>query len=188
MEATTGSKGFKSVEESQVVITELMVPNHANFGGKIHGGYILSLLDKIAYVCAAKHADTYCVTASVDTVDFHHPVEVGDLLHLYASVNYVGKTSLLIGVKVVAENFRKKTKVHTNSCYITMVAMTTEGEKMQVPGLKLTNELQYRRFIEGKIRLEMKREFRTRMDEGKKTWKQYSKKLNETNDNYELDF
>ena len=181
-------KRYKEVVDSQVVITELMVPNHANFGGKIHGGYILSMLDKIAYVCAAKHADTYCVTASVDTVDFLSPVEVGDLLHLYASVNYVGNTSLLIGVKVVAENFRKKTKVHTNSCYITMVAMDDNGKKVQVPGLKLKNELEYRRFIEGKIRLEVKREFRDRMDEGKKTWENYTQNLNGEKDNYVLDF
>ena len=84
--------GYKSVAFSQATITELMIPSYSNFGGKIHGGILLSLMDKVAYVCAAKHAGNYCVTASIDTVDFLQPVEVGELVSLMASVNYVGNT------------------------------------------------------------------------------------------------
>src|SRR2546430_12474283 len=79
---------YKPVSFSETVITELMIPFYSNFGGKIHGGILLSLMDKVAYVCAAKHAGNYCVTASIDTVDFLQPVEVGDLVSLMASVNY----------------------------------------------------------------------------------------------------
>src|ERR1700748_3430344 len=95
---------YKSVRFSETVITELMVPAYSNFGGKIHGGVLLSLMDKVAYVCAAKHAGNYCVTASIDAVDFLQPVEVGDLVSLMASVNYVGKTSLTVGIRVISEN------------------------------------------------------------------------------------
>jgi len=77
-----------------------MLPSHSNFGGKIHGGFILSLLDQVAFACAAKHSENYCVTASVDRVDFLNPVEVGELLTLKSSVNYVGRTSMVVGVRV----------------------------------------------------------------------------------------
>ena len=80
----------KPVRESQTTITELMIPSYANFGGKIHGGILLSLMDKVAYACSSKHAGAYCVTVSVDRVEFLKPVEVGELVSLHASVNYVG--------------------------------------------------------------------------------------------------
>ncbi|NJW55780.1 acyl-CoA thioesterase, partial [Salinimicrobium oceani] len=81
---------FKTVADSQVTISELMLPSHSNFNGKIHGGYILSLLDQIAFACASKHSGVYCVTASVDTVDFLNPIEIGELVTMKASVNYIG--------------------------------------------------------------------------------------------------
>ena len=85
----------KPVSASRTTITELMIPSYANFGGKIHGGILLSLMDKVAYACASRHSGCYCVTVSVDNVDFLAPVEVGDLVSLRASVNYVGRTSLV---------------------------------------------------------------------------------------------
>lgn len=147
---------FKPVSFSKTVMTELMVPTYANFGGKVHGGTILSLMDKIAYVCSSKHAGTYCVTVSVDTVDFISPVEVGDLVSLHASVNYVGKSSLIIGIKAVAENLKKRTENHTNSSYFTMVAVDEEMNPVAVPGLILENSDHVRRFIKAKIRKEFK--------------------------------
>ena len=81
-----------------------MQPSHSNFGGKVHGGYILSLMDQIAFACASKHSQSYCVTASVNRVDFLNPVEVGDLLTLKASINYTGRTSMVVGVRVESEN------------------------------------------------------------------------------------
>jgi uncharacterized protein (TIGR00369 family) len=104
----------RPVRYSQTTITELMIPAYANFGGKIHGGILLSLMDKVAYACSSKHAGTYCVTVSVDKVEFLQPVEVGDLVSLMASVNYVGKTSLVVGIRVVAENVKHGIIKHTN--------------------------------------------------------------------------
>lgn len=156
---------FKAVADSQVTMTELMTPDKANFGGKIHGGHLLSLLDKVAYVCAGKHADGYCVTISVDTVDFLHPIEVGDLVHFHASVNYTGKTSMVVGIKVVAENLHAKSVQHTNTSYFTMVAVDSNGKPRQVAGLKLNSKSEVRRFFEAKSRKEMNRKFREQFAE-----------------------
>ena len=97
---------FKTTEESRIQISELMLPSHANFGGKIHGGYILSLMDRIAFACASKHSRSYCVTASVNKVDFRNPIEVGELVTMKASINYVGKSSMVVGIRVESENIR----------------------------------------------------------------------------------
>ena len=127
----------KHIEESQVTISELMLPSHTNFSGKIHGGYILSLMDQIAFACASKHSKNYCVTASVDTVNFLKPIEVGELVTMKASVNYVGKTSMIIGIRVEAENIHTGVKKHCNSSYFTMVAKDDDGNNVSVPGLIL---------------------------------------------------
>ncbi len=158
---------FKTVADSMVTITELMTPEKANFGGKIHGGHLLSLLDKVAYVCAGKHSEGYCVTVSVDTVDFLHPIEVGDLLHLHASINYTGKTSMVVGIKVVAENLRGKTVRHTNTSYITMVAVDENGKPRTIPGLQLNSANEVRRFYEAKSRKTMNQQFRNQFAEKK---------------------
>ena len=126
---------FKSVSYSQTTLTELMIPSYANFGGKIHGGILLSLMDKVAYACASKHAGNYCVTVSVDNVEFLQPVDVGEMVSMFASVNYVGNSSLVIGIKVIAEDFKIGTVKHTNTSYFTMVAKDENGQVTQVPGL-----------------------------------------------------
>ncbi len=147
---------FKKIKDSEVVLTELMIPSYANFGGKVHGGVILSLMDKVAYVCATKHAENYCVTASVSGVDFLAPVNVGDLVSLKARVNYVGNSSLIVGIRVEAENFHKGITKHTNSSYFTFVAVSEDGKPLKVPGLELTNDEEIRRFALGKLRKEQK--------------------------------
>ena len=147
---------FQSAKASRTTITELMIPSYANFGGKIHGGIILSLMDKVAYVCACKHARAYCVTASVDTVDFLHSVEVGELVSLKASVNYVGKTSMIIGIRVESENVKSNVSKHTNTSYFTMVAKDDDNKPFQVPGLILETEIDIRRFMEAIKRKELK--------------------------------
>src|SRR3954467_488391 len=114
-------KDSRSVSYSRTTLTELMIPAYANFGGKIHGGILLSLMDKVAYACASKHAGTYCVTVSVENVDFLQPVEVGEMVSMSASVNYVGNSSMVVGIKVIAENFKVGTVKHTNTSYFTMV-------------------------------------------------------------------
>src|SRR5687768_17192940 len=116
------SNNAKPVTASQTTITELMIPSYANFGGKIHGGILLSLMDKVAYACASKHSGAYCVTVSVDKVEFMQPVEVGELVSLFASVNYVGRSSMIVGIRVEAQNVKNGIIKHTNSSFFTMVA------------------------------------------------------------------
>jgi len=152
------TKKFKHPSDSVVVLSQLMLPSHSNFGGKIHGGFILSLLDQVAFACAAKHSENYCVTASVDRVDFLNPVEVGELLTLKSSVNYVGRTSMVVGVRVESENIQNGAKKHCNSSYFTMVAKDDHGKSIEVPGLRLSAEDDYRRFIENIKRMENRKE------------------------------
>ncbi len=138
---------YKTVASSYISISELMLPSHSNFSGKIHGGYILSLLDQIAFACASKYSGYYCVTASVDTVDFLNPIEIGELVTMKASVNYVGKSSMIIGIRVEAENIQTGKVKHCNSSYFTMVAKDESGKNIQVPGLILSNDEEIRRFF-----------------------------------------
>src|SRR5476651_1285240 len=147
---------YKPIRLSRTTITELMIPSYSNFGGKIHGGILLSLMDKVAYVCAAKHAGNYCVTASIDAVDFLAPVEVGELVSLMASVNYVGNTSLVVGIRVVSENIKTNVVNHTNTSYFTMVAKDEQGKSTTVPGLILETPLEVRRFVEAMRRKELR--------------------------------
>lgn len=151
---------FKKAEESHVIISELMLPSRSNFNGKIHGGYILSLMDQIAFACASKHSENYCVTASVNTVDFLSPIEVGQLVTMKASVNYVGNSSMIIGIRVDAEDIQTGNKNHCNSSYFTMVAKSTNNKSVKVPGLIVTNNKEIRRFVRGLVRHEMKSRFK----------------------------
>jgi len=151
------SKEFKHVSESEVTISELMLPSHSNFNGKIHGGYILSLLDQIAFACASKHSGQYCVTASVDTVDFLRPIEIGELVTMKASVNYVGNSSMVIGIRVEAENIQTGDVKHCNSSYITMVAKDKDGNGLKVPGLILSRRKSVLRFLKSMKRTQLKR-------------------------------
>ena len=157
----------KTVKNSQTTITELMIPSYANFGGKIHGGILLSIMDKTAYACASKHAGNYCVTVSIENVEFLQPVEVGDLVSFYASVNYVGKSSLVVGMKVVAENVKMGTARHTNSSYFTMVSKGDDNKTAMVPELVLEEEIEVRRFLEALKRKEFSTAFRDRMQDVK---------------------
>ncbi|OUJ76255.1 acyl-CoA thioesterase [Hymenobacter crusticola] len=159
MSASSLLPDFRSVSYSRVTLTELMIPGYANFGGKIHGGILLSLMDKVAYAAASKHAGTYCVTVSVDGVDFLQPVEVGELVSLLASVNYVGRTSLLVGIKVIAEDVRTGLVKHTNTSYFTMVAKNDAGQPTMVPGLILDSPVDTRRFLEAIKRREFKQRY-----------------------------
>jgi uncharacterized protein (TIGR00369 family) len=149
-------ENYKKVSYSQTTLNELMIPAYANFGGKIHGGILLSLMDKVAYACASKHAGNYCVTVSVENVDFLQPVDVGEMVSMYASVNYVGNSSLVVGIKVIAENFKIGTVKHTNTSYFTMVAKDEKGVPTQVPGLILETKEEVKRFLEAIKRKELK--------------------------------
>lgn len=146
-----------TVEASKITLSELMLPSHSNFSGKIHGGYLLKLMDQIAFACASKYSGCYCVTASVDTVDFLNPVDVGELVTLKASVNYVGKTSMVVGIRVTSEHIQTGVKKHCNSSYFTMVAKDENGQNVQVPKLILSNLEEVRRFYDSINRIENKK-------------------------------
>src|SRR5258706_7597161 len=157
----------KPVKDSQTTITELMIPSYANFGGKIHGGILLSMMDKVAYACASKHAGTYCVTVSVDKVEFLQPVEVGELVSLKASVNYVGRTSLIVGIRVESENVKTGLIKHTNSCFFTMVAKDDNNKPCEVPALILEDNEDVKRFIESMRVREIKEKVREETEDAK---------------------
>jgi uncharacterized protein (TIGR00369 family) len=155
------------VRYSQTTITELMIPAYANFGGKIHGGILLSLMDKVAYVCASKHSSTYCVTVTVDQVEFLQPVEVGELVSFHASVNYVGRSSMVVGIRVEALNVKTHAIKHTNSSFFTMVAKDDNDKPTQVPKLILENKEEVKRFIESMRMKEIKNAVRHQMDDAR---------------------
>ncbi len=142
---------------SGVRMTELMTPGDANFLGKVFGGAILSLLDKVAYVTASRHAGGICVTASFDRVDFHSPIEVGELVHCVGQVAYVGRTSLLVKIEVFAENLHTHSQRHTNSCWVTMVAIDERGKPVQVPPLSATTREQKIEFLKGHLLRELRK-------------------------------
>ncbi len=158
---------FKSAEESHVSITELTLPSHSNFSGKVHGGHILNLMDQIAFVCASKHSQHYCVTASVNKVDFLNPIEVGELVTLRSSINYTGKTSMVVGVRVESENITTGEKKHCNSSYFTMVAKDELGNNVPVPGLIIENKQGVRRFSRSMRRKEQAMKRRSKFKESK---------------------
>lgn len=176
---------FKTVQSSKVTLSELMLPSHSNFSGKIHGGYILSLMDQIAFASASKYSGFYCVTASVDTVDFLNPIEIGELVTLKASVNYVGRSSMIVGIRVDSENIQTGKVKHCNSSYFTMVAKNDEGKTTAVPGLILSSFEEVRRFCNCIKQISLKKHkdhheevFDYKSEEALKALKDYNIKLN----------
>ncbi|MBP4046710.1 acyl-CoA thioesterase [Chromobacterium violaceum] len=150
--------------QRELVMSVLMTPDMANFSGNVHGGVLLKLLDQVAYACASRYAGCYVVTLSVDQVLFKQPIHVGELVTFLASVNHVGRTSMEVGIKVVAENIQQRSQRHTNSCYFTMVAYQ-DGKPMTVPTLVLETEEQRQRFRAA----EMRKQLRMEMDAKKKS-------------------
>lgn len=142
-----------------------MLPSHSNFSGKIHGGYILGLMDQVAFAAASKFSGKYCVTASINKVDFKNPVNVGELLTLKARVNYVGNTSMTVGIQVTSENIQTGQQNHCNSSYFVMVAKDENNQNTLVPQLELTTEEDVRRFVRAKSKLENTKERVRQFDE-----------------------
>lgn len=141
----------------ELTMSVLMTPEMANFSGNVHGGDLLKLLDQVAYACASRYAGCYVVTLSVDQVLFKEPIFVGEMVTFMSSVNYVGNTSMEVGIKVIAENIQNRSVRHTNSCYFTMVAMS-DGKPQTVPPLTIENEVQAKRQREGLIRKQMRQQ------------------------------
>lgn len=147
---------------AELTMTVLMTPDKANFSGNVHGGTLLKYLDEVAYACASRYAGQYVVTLSVDQVNFRQPVHVGELVTFLASVNYVGTTSMEIGIKVITEDIRQKTVRHTNSCFFTMVAVGEDGRPAPVPRLQPQTPDQKRRFAQAQHRRQLRRELEER--------------------------
>lgn len=142
----------KKMSDSTITMTELVLPNHTNQLGNLLGGQLMHWIDICAALSAAKHNNRVCVTASVDRIDFHHPIKLGDAVELVASVNRVFNTSMEVGVKVYAQNFREGTKIHSNTAYLTFVAVDNNG--IPVKGLEAVPETDddKRRFYEALLR------------------------------------
>ena len=151
-------KNYRTSEDSEVILTELMLPSHSNFSGKIHGGFILSLMDKAAFASASKYSGKYCVTASVNRVDFLLPIEVGELVTLKARINYVGNSSMVVGIRVESQNIQTGIIQHCNSSYFSMVAKDESGRSIKVPGLIVNDKDGLRRFLRSIKHIEMRKE------------------------------
>lgn len=142
----------KTPRESSAVMVRIMMPMDANVAGNVFGGTILRLIDEVASVVALKHSRMNVVTASVDRMDFYHPVYIGDMLRLNASINYVHRTSMEVGVRVEAENPITGEVRHTGTCFLTYVGLDKNRKPAAVPGLTLETEDDKRRWAEAQER------------------------------------
>ena len=146
----------KKVSESTVVLAQVMHPEDANSAGNIHGGAIMKLIDTAAGVAALRHARANVVTAAIDRIDFHHPVFIGDFLTLKASLNFVGRTSMEVGVRVESENPLTGEQRHTASAYLTFVALDRNNRPIQLQPLVLETEKEKLRNKEAQERRQMR--------------------------------
>jgi acyl-CoA hydrolase len=146
----------KRSQDSRIVIIQQMTQQDANLAGNVHGGVVMKHIDSTAGIVAIRHASGNVVTASIDRLDFFSPVFIGDLLHLQASLNMVGRTSMEVGVRVEAENFLTGQVRHTASAYLTFVALGNDGRPVEVPPLILETEEEKRRHQEAVARREMR--------------------------------
>lgn len=147
-----------------VIMSEIMPPSAANFAGVVHGGYLMNLLDKVAYACSARYSGCYTVTLSADQIFFKKPIHVGDLVVCYANVNYVGSSSMEIGIKVFAETVQTGERVHTNSCYFTMVAVDDNGKPVRVKALEIRDAEDQRHFDSAVLRRKMRIDYQQQHD------------------------
>lgn len=143
-------------------MTVLMTPDTANFSGNVHGGHILKLLDQVAFACASRYSGSYVVTVSVDQVVFHERIHVGELVTFIASVNYTGKTSMEIGIRVVAEKITERIERHVLTCYFTMVAVDAQGQPHTIPPVPIVTPEQRRRWAAAQLRRELRKEIEAR--------------------------
>lgn len=136
----------------RLVLSHIMTSDKVNFSGTIHGGHILLYLDQVAYACAARYSRHNVVTLSVDQVLFKQPIYVAELVTFFANVNFVGRTSMEVGIRVVAENLRARVERHVMTCYFTMVAVDEFMKPCSVPTLELTTEEEVQWFQKAEIR------------------------------------
>ena len=154
---------FRYADDTEMSAAQLMTPEWANFSGNVHGGSVLRLVDDIAYVCAMRYAATVCVTAAVDRVDFHEPIQVGNLLRLTARICHAGRTSMEVEINIFAEDITTGNARHTNTCYFTMVALV-DGLPAPVPRLVCRTREDKARYIQAKIRRMLGQRYREERD------------------------
>ena len=136
----------KTVKESRHETSELMMPQHSNNLGNVFGGVVLAMMDKTAAISAFRHCRASVVTASIDRVDFREPIHLGDLVVMKASVNFAGRSSMEVGVRVEAEDLMTGRRRHTNACYLTFVAVDRNGRPIEVPELIPESDDELRRY------------------------------------------
>lgn len=146
----------KKVSDSKVEIAQVMMPEHSNAAGNVHGGYILKMVDQAGAIVATRHTHQNCVTASVDRMDFISPVYVGNLVFAKASINYTGKTSMEIGVRIEAECLRTGTHTHVGSAYLTFVALDHNDKPTEIPPIIPETEEETHRYEAAKKRREIR--------------------------------
>jgi acyl-CoA hydrolase len=149
-------------QHKSLAMTVLMTPDMANFAGYVHGGATLKLLDQVAYACASRYSGRYVITVSVDQVVFREPTHVGELVTFLASVNYTGKSSMEVGVRVVAEDIRSRTERHVMTCYFTMVAVDDNRKPCTVPSLRVETPTELRRWKAARLRRLLRQEIAER--------------------------
>jgi|TARA_B100000678_G_scaffold152144_1_gene127038 acyl-CoA hydrolase len=148
----------KTVKNTHVIMHELILPNDTNLLGNVLGGRVMHLMDMCAAMSAYKHARTAVVTASVDRLDFLAPAKMGEIMILKSSVNYTGKSSMEVGVRIESENPKTGDIYHTSSAYLTFVSLNENGKPKRVDNINPENDNEIRRFNEGKIRHEERKE------------------------------
>ena len=148
----------KTVKNTHVIMHELILPNDTNLLGNVLGGRVMHLMDMCAAMSAYKHARTAVVTASVDRLDFLAPAKMGEIMILKSSVNYTGKSSMEVGVRIESENPKTGDIYHTSSAYLTFVSLNENSKPKRVDNINPENDNEIRRFNEGKIRHEERKE------------------------------
>lgn len=138
--------------DTKTDMTLLVTPEMTNFGGKMHGGELLKLLDQVAYTCAMRYCGNYVVTLAVNNVLFKQSIAIGEMLHLKAAINYTGTTSMIVGIRVEAENLQSSEIRHTNTCYFTMVSVDADREPCKVPPYEPKTKVERRRWDEAERR------------------------------------
>jgi len=142
----------KTVAETRVELAQIMYPEHANPAGNVHGGYILKLIDQAGAIVAARHTHSNVVTASVDRMDFISPAFIGNLVFAKASLNYVGKTSMEIGVRIEAECLKTGRHTHIGSAYLTFVALDKDDNPIEIPKVIPETDEEKRRYEDAQQR------------------------------------
>ena len=154
---------MKTPKDSAIEMRELVMPHHANPQNTVFGGTVMSWIDIAAAMVAARHCNRPVVTAHISDIDFIAPVKIGYHVHILASMNYVGRSSMIVGVKVIAENPMTGEKRTTTKAYLTFVALDDMGKPIAVPALQVETEDEKRRFANAQERAKAKKKLKSKL-------------------------